>query len=118
MTAITTLVIAEDNPKDFEFLQRIVAEWEGEYRVERAVNGLVALELALAQEEPLVISDIQMPQMNGIDFAKALWARKPQAKHRLLEPAQGRNVCALPVTHRPGGNGLRLRAQVESARTD
>jgi len=80
MTIVTTLVIAEDNPKDFEFLQQIVAEWEGGCRVERAVNGLVALELALAQELPLVISDIQMPQMNGIEFAKALWARKPQAR--------------------------------------
>jgi DNA-binding NarL/FixJ family response regulator len=80
MTAVTTLVIAEDNPKDFEFLQRIVAEWGDSCRVERAVNGEVALDLALAQELPLVISDIQMPQMNGIDFAKALWARKPQAR--------------------------------------
>jgi DNA-binding NarL/FixJ family response regulator len=80
MTAVTTLVIAEDNPKDFEFLQQIVAEWGGSCRVERAVNGVVALELALVQELPLVISDIQMPQMNGIDFAKALWERKPQAR--------------------------------------
>jgi len=80
MNAVKTLVIAEDNPKDFEFLQRIVAEWGDGYQVERAVNGLVALELALAQEDPLVISDIQMPQMNGIDFAKALWERRPQAR--------------------------------------
>ena len=80
MNSKTTLVIAEDNPKDFEFLQRIVDEWGDGCRVERAVNGLVALELALAQEAPLVISDIQMPQMNGIDFAKALWERKPQAR--------------------------------------
>jgi DNA-binding NarL/FixJ family response regulator len=80
MNAVNTLVIAEDNPKDFEFLQRIVAEWGDGCRIERAVNGLVALELALAQEAPLVISDIQMPQMNGIDFAKALWERRPQAR--------------------------------------
>ena len=80
MTAVTTLVIAEDNPKDFEFLQRIVEDWGTSCRIERAVNGLVALELALSQEMPLVVSDIQMPQMNGIDFAKALWERKPQAR--------------------------------------
>jgi DNA-binding NarL/FixJ family response regulator len=80
MTTLRTLVIAEDNPKDFEFLQQIIADWEDGFQVERAVNGLAALELALTQELPLVISDIQMPQMNGIDFAKALWARKPQAR--------------------------------------
>jgi len=75
-----TLVIAEDNPKDFEFLQQMVAEWEPTCRIEHAANGLVALELALAHEVPLVISDIQMPQMNGVDFARALWERKPQAR--------------------------------------
>lgn len=80
MTKITTVVIAEDNPKDFEFLQSIVAEWGVDCRIERAVNGQVALELALTQEAPLVISDIQMPQMNGIDFARALWERKPQSR--------------------------------------
>jgi DNA-binding NarL/FixJ family response regulator len=75
-----SLVIAEDNPKDYEFLQQMVADWDQECQVEHASNGLVALELALAHEVPLVISDIQMPQMNGVDFAKALWERKPQAR--------------------------------------
>jgi DNA-binding NarL/FixJ family response regulator len=76
----TTLVVAEDNPKDFEFLQRMIADWPHPCRIVRASNGIVALELALGLEQPLVISDIQMPEMNGIDFAKALWARKPQAR--------------------------------------
>lgn len=75
-----TLIVAEDNPKDYEFLQQMIAEWAEPCRVERASNGLVALELALAQDLPLVISDIQMPQMNGIDFARALWERMPQAR--------------------------------------
>ena len=80
MSVDMTLVIAEDNPKDFEFLQGIIAAWTAPCRIERATNGLVALELALTREVPLVISDIQMPQMNGIDFAKALWAHKPAAR--------------------------------------
>jgi len=74
------LVIAEDNPKDFEFLQQMVADWEYDCTVQHAPNGLVAYELAASLEEPLVISDIQMPEMNGVEFAKALWEKKPQAK--------------------------------------
>ncbi len=74
------LVVAEDNPKDLEFLKQIVADWEHDCVIERAPDGLVALELALVHDEPLVISDIQMPQMNGVDFAKALWEHKPQAR--------------------------------------
>jgi DNA-binding NarL/FixJ family response regulator len=74
------LVIAEDNPKDFEFLRQTVAEWPQECQVTHAVNGLEALEAASQLETPLVISDIQMPQMNGVDFARALWERKPFAR--------------------------------------
>jgi DNA-binding NarL/FixJ family response regulator len=77
---IYQLVIAEDNPKDFEFLRQTVAEWSQECEITHAVNGLEALEAASRLETPLVISDIQMPQMNGIDFAKALWERKPFAR--------------------------------------
>lgn len=74
------IVIAEDNPKDFEFLRQMVLGWEQDCSIEHAPDGLVAFELASTQEEPLVISDIQMPNMNGVDFARALWERRPQAR--------------------------------------
>jgi DNA-binding NarL/FixJ family response regulator len=75
-----TIVIAEDNPKDFEFLENLLAEWERPCQIERAHNGLAALELALEQPLPLVISDIQMPELNGVEFARALWQQKPAAR--------------------------------------
>jgi len=75
-----TLIIAEDNPKDLEFLLKMVAEWPQSCRIEHAPNGQQALELALGHEQPLVISDIQMPQLNGVEFARALWEQKPQAR--------------------------------------
>ena len=74
------LVIAEDNPKDFEFLKQMVEAWEYDCSIEHAPDGKIAYELASKRETPLVISDIQMPLMNGVDFAKALWQLKPQAK--------------------------------------
>ncbi|TYO98111.1 DNA-binding NarL/FixJ family response regulator [Geothermobacter ehrlichii] len=74
------ILIAEDNPKDFEFLEKMLGEWDLELQLQRAQDGLSALELALEMDLPLVISDIQMPQMNGIDFARALWQRRPDAR--------------------------------------
>ena len=74
------LVIAEDNPKDFAFLSQMVEDWEHDCVVEHASDGEVAFELAVAHDAPLVISDIQMPRMNGVEFAKALWEHKPQAR--------------------------------------
>lgn len=75
-----TILVAEDNPKDFEFLEQLLGECDPPARVERAHNGMVALEMALTQEAPLVVSDIQMPQLNGIEFARSLWQRKPSAR--------------------------------------
>jgi len=78
---LTTIIIAEDNPKDFEFLlQMFGGGTESLFKIERATNGKLALEMALAQEQPLVVSDIQMPELNGIDFARALWEQRPEAR--------------------------------------
>jgi len=74
------ILIAEDNPKDFEFLEKLFSEWEIPCRLERAHNGLVALEMALERPLPLVVSDIQMPELNGVEFARALWQQKPAAR--------------------------------------
>ncbi len=74
------IIVAEDNPKDFEFLKMLLADWDQHPVVERAPNGTDALVLALKQEDPLVISDIQMPEMNGVEFARRLWEKKPTAR--------------------------------------
>ncbi|PLX85444.1 MAG: DNA-binding response regulator [Desulfuromonas sp.] len=80
MTDKVNILIAEDNPKDAEFLEQIIADWGVPCGLERAHNGLLALEMAVKQESPLVVSDIQMPEMNGIEFARSLWQRKPTAR--------------------------------------
>ncbi|MBN2645851.1 MAG: response regulator transcription factor [Desulfuromonadaceae bacterium] len=78
---VLSILIAEDNPKDFEFLEQLLHSSDmADFTIERAPNGKAALEMALKKKQPLVISDIQMPELNGIDFAKALWDQKPEAR--------------------------------------
>ena len=48
----------------------------GEYEVEEAANGLEALERIGKAAPTLVISDWNMPEMNGIELLKELNARK------------------------------------------
>ena len=74
------ILIAEDNPKDYLFLDQLLGDWEEDVEIVRAPNGKVALELALTIDDPLVVSDIQMPEMNGIEMARALWDVKPQTR--------------------------------------
>jgi len=73
------ILIAEDNPKDLEFLKQLLNEWEEPVNITRAPNGSSALEIGLSRSNPLVISDIQMPEMNGIEFAQKLWEQRPEA---------------------------------------
>lgn len=71
------LIIAEDNPRDREFLIEALAD---EFDLSIAVNGKEAMALALEQSEPLVISDLQMPEMNGVELARQLWRLKPESR--------------------------------------
>jgi two-component system, chemotaxis family, chemotaxis protein CheY len=48
----------------------------GEYEVQEAANGLEALERIGQAAPALVISDWNMPEMNGIELLKELNARK------------------------------------------
>ena len=74
------ILIAEDNPKDYEFLEQLLGEMDENFQITRAPNGKAALELGKTRSRPLVISDIQMPEMNGIDFARNLWELQPEAR--------------------------------------
>lgn len=76
MNNALSIIIAEDNPRDMDFLCR---QFE-DHKLLRAANGADALKQALEQEEPNVISDIQMPGMNGIDLANDLWQHRPLAR--------------------------------------
>jgi two-component system, chemotaxis family, chemotaxis protein CheY len=44
----------------------------GGYQVSEALNGVEALEKLLQQDVDLIIVDVNMPQMDGISFLKAL----------------------------------------------
>lgn len=71
-----SIVIAEDNARDREFLGATLSE----YKIQFTTNGREALEGAIAFDEPWVISDLQMPEMDGIQFARELWRIRPAAR--------------------------------------
>lgn len=69
-------LLAEDNPKDRAFLVDLLSEQQ----LRLAVNGEEALGIAAKLAEPMVITDLQMPKLNGIEFARRLWRQAPQAR--------------------------------------
>ncbi|MFO7982227.1 MAG: response regulator transcription factor [Desulfuromonadales bacterium] len=79
-TARKHIVVAEDNPKDYEFLEHLLQDMPFDVDLDRSSSGQGALESALQDDYPLVVSDIQMPGLNGIDFASELWKQRPEAR--------------------------------------
>lgn len=70
------IIVAEDNPRDREFLANTLTD----ARLVLFDNGREALDYARGRPDPLVLSDIQMPGLNGIDLAEELWAERPTAR--------------------------------------
>jgi two-component system chemotaxis response regulator CheY len=67
-----TILLAEDHADSREMLA-VMLEMDG-YRVVRAQDGLEALDLAKADQPDLIITDVNMPRMNGIDLIRAIRA--------------------------------------------
>ena len=76
MSDSLSIIVAEDNPRDMDYLCQQLTE----HQLFRADNGQAALDNALGYDEPNVISDIQMPGMNGVELARDLWQQRPMAR--------------------------------------
>ena len=70
------ILIVEDNAP-FRELIREVFEYLG-YRVSEASNGLEGLSLMESASINLAIVDLEMPQMNGLEFTKRVKEKNPQ----------------------------------------
>ena len=70
------VLLADDNADMREYLQRLLA---GGYQVTAVADGQAALDAARAQPFDLVISDVMMPGLDGLQLVAALRA-DPQAQ--------------------------------------
>ena len=71
MTAASKTILVVDDAALVRVYYRSILEGAG-FRVEEALNGLEALETLLATEVDLLVVDINMPQMDGLTFLRAL----------------------------------------------
>ena len=74
----THILIAEDNPINAKLLETILRQSGAKTNL--AKNGLEAVEYFKKAEYDVVIMDIQMPEMNGIDATKEIRATENQAQ--------------------------------------
>ena len=85
----TRILIVEDDPAMVGGL-RDNFEYEG-YEVISAHDGVAGLEVALADDPDLVVLDVMMPRMSGLDVCKQLKAKRPSVPVIMLT-ARGQEI--------------------------
>lgn len=79
MTDIKKVILAVEDEDPLRMVLRDVLTVEG-YRILEAKNGIEGLEMALREHPDLILLDILMPKMDGLEMLKKLredeWGRK------------------------------------------
>ncbi|MDP7447594.1 MAG: response regulator [Candidatus Latescibacteria bacterium] len=75
------VLVAEDSPVQAQAL-RISLEAKG-FRVDLAVHGAEALEMARAEPPAVVISDVEMPEMDGFQATSAIRTRESETEEHI-----------------------------------
>ena len=69
------ILIAEDNDSNYILMTYILKKY---YQFERAKNGQEAVEMAEKGEYDLVLMDIKMPVMDGLEATKTIKEKLPE----------------------------------------
>ena len=70
-----SILIIDDEKKLSGLLSRII-ELEG-FQVHQAATGKEGLKLLLQEDVLVVLSDVKLPDVNGVDLVKDIKAKKP-----------------------------------------
>ena len=76
MTALRKVLVVDDDPVVGKSFHRVLTQDKG-YVVITAHNAAEALERMREQEYDLVVTDIKMPGMDGVELAEQVRARQP-----------------------------------------
>lgn len=89
-----TILICDDEAGVRDSLQMILGE---DYHLHFVTNGEEALEYLRTNDPDLVISDIKMPKMNGLETLKALKALKPHIRVLIITGYESSDVAAQAI---------------------
>lgn len=76
------VLLIDDEPHVLSVIKHFLLK--SGYSVETASNGLMALDLVSRNMPDVVVSDIQMPKMTGLEFSKKLRADYPESDTLIL----------------------------------
>ena len=78
------IMLVEDDPDTLRLLWLIITELATGYTILTCTDGDMALEQAMQQSTPLIITDYNLPGMNGLQLTAALKAHAPATRVVLI----------------------------------
>lgn len=75
---MSKILVIEDEAAIRRVLKRIIADENKAYQVEEAEDGVVGLKLVTDQDFDLILCDIKMPKMDGVEVLEKLKELKPE----------------------------------------
>jgi len=78
------ILLVDDDPEILHLLRLIIKNLATGYTIRTSTQGDMALEQAMQQPTPLIITDYNLPGMNGLQLAAALKARAPATRVVLI----------------------------------
>lgn len=82
--ALSTVLIVDDNLMDRELMTWMVRKAMPEARIEVAESGFQALVIVGKMDPQIIITDINMPHMNGLEMIRSLSADSSQGQRKVL----------------------------------
>ena len=77
------ILVADDHPSVRRFVCEVLAT-EGWHICGQASNGREAVEMAVQQKPDVVVLDLSMPELNGLDAARRILKAMPEATVLML----------------------------------
>jgi DNA-binding NarL/FixJ family response regulator len=105
------VLIVDDEPLFLEMVQ-VLLESEGLEVVGTAADGRRAVELAVSLDPDVVVMDVSMPVMNGIDATREIRARNPGACVLIL--TGGSNIAEVDDARKAGASGYLTKDRIAS----
>ncbi len=75
------ILVAEDTAFNQKFIQRLLDRWN--HKISLVGNGREALEALKNESFDIVLMDVQMPQLNGLEATKAIRIDEQQSKNHI-----------------------------------
>ena len=82
-TVMGKKVLVVEDHHDTSFLLCRLLKMEG-YEVEHAIDGMVGFSTATSEHPDLIVTDIQMPRMDGIEMIKRIRESRPISKTPII----------------------------------